>query len=148
MKLTGRGATAGWPRRRNSSSRLVPEERVELSRGCPRGILSPLRLPFRHSGANAAAQLSASAERVEGALFRSNCIRGETLDSARSTECGLCRLRIMVSRLQGLPVTDLLRPVRLHAGGHSGHLDPKASRADYLARRVGSKNLMTAHTMS
>src|SRR5690348_10268771 len=30
---------------------LMPEERVELSRGCPRGILSPLRLPFRHSGA-------------------------------------------------------------------------------------------------
>src|SRR5438876_4236747 len=29
----------------------MPEERVELSRGCPRGILSPLRLPFRHSGA-------------------------------------------------------------------------------------------------
>src|SRR5207244_8069124 len=28
----------------------MPEERVELSRGCPRGILSPLRLPFRHSG--------------------------------------------------------------------------------------------------
>ena len=29
---------------------FMPEERVELSRGCPRGILSPLRLPFRHSG--------------------------------------------------------------------------------------------------
>src|SRR6266566_5523905 len=28
----------------------MPEERGELSRGCPRGILSPLRLPFRHSG--------------------------------------------------------------------------------------------------
>src|SRR2546425_2249297 len=29
----------------------MPEERVELSWGCPRRILSPLRLPFRHSGA-------------------------------------------------------------------------------------------------
>jgi hypothetical protein len=29
----------------------VPEARVELARGCPRRILSPLRLPFRHSGA-------------------------------------------------------------------------------------------------
>src|SRR6266516_5605173 len=36
----------------------MPEERVELSRGCPRGILSPLRLPFRHSGVVAAIQLS------------------------------------------------------------------------------------------
>jgi hypothetical protein len=29
---------------------LVPEEGVEPSRGCPRWILNPLRLPFRHSG--------------------------------------------------------------------------------------------------
>ena len=29
----------------------MPEARVELARGCPRRILSPLRLPFRHSGA-------------------------------------------------------------------------------------------------
>ena len=28
----------------------MPEARVELARGCPRWILSPLRLPFRHSG--------------------------------------------------------------------------------------------------
>jgi inorganic pyrophosphatase len=28
----------------------VPEARFELARGCPRWILSPLRLPFRHSG--------------------------------------------------------------------------------------------------
>src|SRR3954451_5710839 len=28
----------------------MPEERVELSRGCPLRILSPVRLPFRHSG--------------------------------------------------------------------------------------------------
>src|SRR6267142_979686 len=46
----------------------MPEERVELSRGCPRGILSPLRLPFRHSGVFAGPQLSAGAEPVEGAL--------------------------------------------------------------------------------
>src|SRR5437773_12476868 len=44
------GRDGRWPESRNSLSRLVPEERVELSRGCPRGILSPLRLPFRHSG--------------------------------------------------------------------------------------------------
>ena len=29
---------------------FVPEERLELSRGCPRTILSRLRIPFRHSG--------------------------------------------------------------------------------------------------
>ena len=28
----------------------VPGVRIELTRGCPRGILSPLRLPFRHPG--------------------------------------------------------------------------------------------------
>ncbi len=28
----------------------MPEARVELARGRPRRILSPLRLPFRHSG--------------------------------------------------------------------------------------------------
>ena len=28
----------------------MPKARVELARGCPRWILSPLRLPFRHSG--------------------------------------------------------------------------------------------------
>ncbi len=31
--------------------KMMPEARVELARGCPRWILSPLRLPFRHSGA-------------------------------------------------------------------------------------------------
>ena len=36
-----------WPRR---SEDLMPEARFELARGCPRWILSPLRLPFRHSG--------------------------------------------------------------------------------------------------
>jgi hypothetical protein len=30
--------------------RLVPEERLELSQGCPYRILSPARLPFHHSG--------------------------------------------------------------------------------------------------
>ena len=29
---------------------MVPERRLELLRGRPRRILSPLRLPFRHSG--------------------------------------------------------------------------------------------------
>ena len=29
---------------------LVPEEGFEPSLSCPRRILSPLRLPFRHSG--------------------------------------------------------------------------------------------------
>ena len=28
----------------------MPEVRVELTRGCPHRILSPARLPFRHSG--------------------------------------------------------------------------------------------------
>jgi hypothetical protein len=30
----------------------VPKERIELSRHCWRGILNPLRLPFRHLGTN------------------------------------------------------------------------------------------------
>ena len=30
--------------------KLVPKERIELSRHCWRGILNPLRLPFRHLG--------------------------------------------------------------------------------------------------
>lgn len=30
--------------------RLVPEVGVEPTRGCPRQILSLVRLPFRHSG--------------------------------------------------------------------------------------------------
>ncbi len=29
---------------------VVPKERLELSRCCHRGILNPLRLPFRHLG--------------------------------------------------------------------------------------------------
>jgi hypothetical protein len=29
---------------------VVPEERLELSRGYPHRILSPARLPFHHSG--------------------------------------------------------------------------------------------------
>ena len=33
-----------------SSTVFVPEERLELSRGCPRTILSRVRIPFRHSG--------------------------------------------------------------------------------------------------
>jgi hypothetical protein len=42
----------------------MPEARVELARGCPRGILSPLRLPFRHSGPTSKRQLSASVSPV------------------------------------------------------------------------------------
>ncbi len=33
-----------------SKSKMVPKERLELSRCCHRGILNPLRLPFRHLG--------------------------------------------------------------------------------------------------
>ena len=32
------------------SIKVVPEEGFEPSLSCPRRILSPLRLPFRHSG--------------------------------------------------------------------------------------------------
>ncbi len=51
-KWTGRRA---WIRVRVRASRFLwdgemPEARFELARGCPRWILSPLRLPFRHSG--------------------------------------------------------------------------------------------------
>jgi hypothetical protein len=35
---------------RKSLNCLVPEERLELSRGYPHRILSPARLPFHHSG--------------------------------------------------------------------------------------------------
>ena len=34
---------------------MVPKERIELSRHCWRGILNPLRLPFRHLGTNVCA---------------------------------------------------------------------------------------------
>ena len=37
----------------DSTKSRMPEARFELARGCPRWILSPLRLPFRHSGATA-----------------------------------------------------------------------------------------------
>jgi hypothetical protein len=60
-QVTCRGATIGkqlrvkesgpWDGTGVKSLRdAVPEARVELARGCPRRILSPLRLPFRHSG--------------------------------------------------------------------------------------------------
>ena len=35
---------------RKSLNCLVPEEKLELSRGYPHRILSPARLPFHHSG--------------------------------------------------------------------------------------------------
>ena len=37
-------------RARSTLTKLVPEEGFEPSLSCPRRILSPLRLPFRHSG--------------------------------------------------------------------------------------------------
>ena len=46
----------------------VPEARFELARGCPRRILSPLRLPFRHSGAPE--RYTASAARPPAAALR------------------------------------------------------------------------------
>src|SRR5437879_5467816 len=42
---------------------FMPEVRVELTRGCPRGILSPLRLPFRHSGVVVLVELSGASTR-------------------------------------------------------------------------------------
>ena len=38
------------PKALSSGFYLVPEERLELSRGYPHRILSPARLPFHHSG--------------------------------------------------------------------------------------------------
>ena len=51
----GEGHVDQAPRRRSwgapmARTLVMPEARVELARGCPRRILSPLRLPFRHSG--------------------------------------------------------------------------------------------------
>ena len=40
---------------------LVPMERLELSRYCYRGILNPLRLPFRHIGNSASPNVQAGA---------------------------------------------------------------------------------------
>src|SRR5439155_16149150 len=51
----------------------VPEERVELSWGCPRRILSPVRLPFRHSGAGT--QLSASESSRHPSLDGNDSVR-------------------------------------------------------------------------
>ena len=34
-----------------SATYVVPKAGLEPARSCPRGILSPLRLPFRHFGA-------------------------------------------------------------------------------------------------
>ena len=45
-----------WTPAMGVERRLVPEVRVELTRPCGRGILSPLRLPFRHSGERSFAQ--------------------------------------------------------------------------------------------
>ena len=47
---------------------LVPRIGLEPTWSCPRGILSPLRLPFRHSGASetlaqTAASLNAKAQK-------------------------------------------------------------------------------------
>ena len=39
-----------WPHSGSSINRIVPEEGVEPSWGCPHRILSPARLPFHHSG--------------------------------------------------------------------------------------------------
>lgn len=36
---------------------VVPEAGLEPARSCPRGILSPLRLPFRHFGIGGATQI-------------------------------------------------------------------------------------------
>jgi hypothetical protein len=79
----------------------VPEARVELARGCPRRILSPLRLPFRHSGA--AVKVSgtavwrsrlARATRARGSLELRppRCARGDILDVAGHAVRRLARL--------------------------------------------------------
>jgi hypothetical protein len=50
---------------------LVPEERLELSRGYPHRILSPARLPFHHSGTigkNLISNTFASVSRVLGII--------------------------------------------------------------------------------
>jgi hypothetical protein len=53
VRRTEQGRCCRWERadRGVVVEYTVPEARVELARGCPRRILSPLRLPFRHSGA-------------------------------------------------------------------------------------------------
>jgi hypothetical protein len=43
-------SSASWPPDLMECPDRMPEARFELARGCPRRILSPLRLPFRHSG--------------------------------------------------------------------------------------------------
>ena len=75
---TGRGLpdARSRPQREAHSwgSSMVPEVGVEPTRPCERGILSPLRLPFRHSGAAAAERifhvrpLSSARGRLGGSL--------------------------------------------------------------------------------
>ena len=48
----GRSGLAAWPL--STVAILVPEPRFELGRPCGPRSLSPLRLPFRHSGAGPA----------------------------------------------------------------------------------------------
>jgi hypothetical protein len=98
-----------WLRGRGRRS-LVPEERVELSRGCPRGILSPLRLPFRHSGVIAGPQLSAGADPVEGALYRASAKRSPCAGYAA------CGLRLLPARIARRPQTHSATLVRRPAG--------------------------------
>src|SRR2546422_7898599 len=101
----------------------MPEERVELSRGCPRGILSPLLLPFRHSGVIAGPQLSAGADPVEGAFHRAS--------AKRSPRAGYAACGLWLVGCRACPdATDLFRPVTLHAGGHLGLLGPRSSLGD------------------
>ena len=51
-----RGLAEGWEKKpfcggiKPFVGGLVPKARVELARGCPRLILSQVRLPFRHFG--------------------------------------------------------------------------------------------------
>ena len=47
----------------------MPKERLELSRYCYRGILNPLRLPFRHLGPALGLTWSFAGVQMQFALF-------------------------------------------------------------------------------
>ncbi len=59
--------------------------RVELTRGCPRGILSPLRLPFRHPGECTAPQVSRTRSPAGASVLANLC----PVQASRSNPCAV-----------------------------------------------------------
>src|SRR6266849_10379872 len=85
----------------------MPEERVELSWGCPRRILSPLRLPFRHSGRSPRAKYTqnhaaATEQRVPAAKRRRNVFAKSRDPAALPATWGLVHPSLVLGRSPAL----------------------------------------------